>query len=700
MKLSGSIPYTIAIAAICFQFTAQAEAFTPQVDQQSRWIEVTGIERLDSCTRVSVTLKNYPRWWDKVADSGYLIQPGDTTVKYRLTGEENIPLNTRIHMPDSGRHDGTLIFEAIPDGISVLDYVEDAADPRPTVWGIHLDREADGTVPDFINAADYFYKSHSPADQWTGLSRYDDIPRYDLQGKVHLRGKIHDYSPRAGANTFTVRTTDQPTGNQRMNLVEISPDGSFESDIEVMHPQYAYMQGAATGKLFLIPGDTLECVTTTLSSFDTRHNRPVAYFGFRGDPSADIIAINALTDTVSDRYGLERLFEQRPAGVDSLESVLIKENDRLYTLLDSVMTDLPRFIGQLPVSHFAKDILASMAMSSIIERAETNEMYFSFNHTPTMMAPDSINGGFTFDRPYDIPDLETMMSPRRRYIDLIYDNPILICCNYIISNRWEFGYLFSAARCAATGALYPSLVAEYETEGKSSYRLLSEIFADRQRTAGVGNCFAAQLSCVRNLIGNIGSQYRPDRPDMDKASEYVGNLMCFISYPNLSKALTKAYSDYVEEVVKAEVPVQNTSTAVRLDSSAEADVLKEIISPYTGNVLYLDFWGMNCGPCRAGMRSQKELVEKFAADPFRMLYIAEDSGNKASAEKWMEKEGIKGEHIFVSPDNWNRLRALFNFDGIPFGVLIGKNGGILQTGFSWWVHGKDEDLIRRALEER
>lgn len=284
MNLSGSILYTIATAAICLPFAARAEAFTPAVDQQSRWLEVTGIERLDSCTRVSVRLKNYPRWWDKVADSGYLIQPGDTAVKYRLIGEENIPLNTRIHMPDSGRHDGTLIFEAIPDGISVLDYVEDAGEPRPTVWGIHLDKEADGSVPDFINAVSYFDKHHSDADSWTGLSRYDDIPRYDLRGNVHLKGKINDYSPRAGANTFTVRTTDQPTGNQRMNLVEISPDGSFDCDIEVTHPQYAYMQGAATGKLFLIPGDTLECVTTTLASFDTGRNSPVAYFGFRETP--------------------------------------------------------------------------------------------------------------------------------------------------------------------------------------------------------------------------------------------------------------------------------------------------------------------------------------------------------------------------------------------------------------------------------
>ena len=90
------------------------------------------------------------------------------------------------------------------------------------------------------------------------------------------------------------------------------------------------------------------------------------------------------------------------------------------------------------------------------------------------------------------------------------------------------------------------------------------------------------------------------------------------------------------------------------------------------------------------MIRQKPIIESLSDSPFKALYISEDTGGIKEAERWMADENIKGEHIFVSTDNWNRLSALFNFAGIPFGVLVGKiqqsastskNGEILETNF-------------------
>lgn len=54
----------------------------------------------------------------------------------------------------------------------------------------------------------------------------------------------------------------------------------------------------------------------------------------------------------------------------------------------------------------------------------------------------------------------------------------------------------------------------------------------------------------------------------------------------------------------------------------------------------------------------------------------------------------KGEHIFVSDDDWNRLRGIFNFSGIPFGVLIGKDGKVIKTKH---VMTDDDPLLKKAL---
>lgn len=89
-------------------------------------------------------------------------------------------------------------------------------------------------------------------------------------------------------------------------------------------------------------------------------------------------------------------------------------------------------------------------------------------------------------------------------------------------------------------------------------------------------------------------------------------------------------------------------------------------------MLFLDFWGIGCGPCRFGMINQKPMLEQLADRPFKALYIANMADGIEDSKKWLRKEEIGGEHIFVSQDDWNRLAGLFNFSAIPFGVLIGK----------------------------
>ena len=111
-------------------------------------------------------------------------------------------------------------------------------------------------------------------------------------------------------------------------------------------------------------------------------------------------------------------------------------------------------------------------------------------------------------------------------------------------------------------------------------------------------------------------------------------------------------------------------------------------------MLFLDFWGMGCGPCRSGMIRQKPMLEKLSNRPFNALYIADGDDGMEACKKWLRNEGIKGEHIFVSDDDWNRLRGIFNFSGIPFGVLIGKDGKVIKTKH---VMTDDDPLLKKAL---
>lgn len=106
-----------------------------------------------------------------------------------------------------------------------------------------------------------------------------------------------------------------------------------------------------------------------------------------------------------------------------------------------------------------------------------------------------------------------------------------------------------------------------------------------------------------------------------------------------------------------------------------------MIADYKGNVLFLDFWSIGCGPCLNGMKQQKSLIKEYADRPFKALYIAADDVSKMACERWLDKNEIRGEHIFVSPDDWRRLSSIFNFSSIPFGVLIDKNGDVIAKDY-------------------
>ena len=81
-------------------------------------------------------------------------------------------------------------------------------------------------------------------------------------------------------------------------------------------------------------------------------------------------------------------------------------------------------------------------------------------------------------------------------------------------------------------------------------------------------------------------------------------------------------------------------------------------------MLFLDLreWDV---PCRSGMIRQKPMLEKLSNRPFNALYIADGDDGMEACKKWLRKEGIKGEHIFVSDDDWNQASRHIQFLRYP-----------------------------------
>ena len=176
-----------------------------------------------------------------------------------------------------------------------------------------------------------------------------------------------------------------------------------------------------------------------------------------------------------------------------------------------------------------------------------------------------------------------------------------------------------------------------------------------------------QIALSRYIFEEINDEeFTPDQV----AAKFAAAIP-FFQNPIVAYHALDRYRQYVvKEEAKAIVDAKYTPEA---DS-----IFQRIIDAYKGNALYIDFWGMGCGPCRAGMLQDREKVERLKDYPVRFLYICDERDSpREGAEKWMKENNIHGEHIFVSHDEWSLLSSKFNIYGIPFEIGVDKDGNIV-----------------------
>ncbi|MDE6521429.1 MAG: TlpA family protein disulfide reductase [Muribaculaceae bacterium] len=694
MKIKN-ISILTSFAALAFT----ANALLPKTELQPRWLRVTDVERTDSATRVGIRLQNIPNYWVRYNSSARLIADGDTTLQYKLIGTENIDLDKEIWMPASCKHEGVLLFEKVPESIKVVDMVESNIDDvNNNVIGMHLDEAETRTSPAILTMEDIIKKGPKKSEPWTGLdpSRYSDLSFYDKNGKAHIKGRITDYSPRCGFSTVSVTTYNDFIGSQKVNVSNIASDGSFEMDVPVSYPQFDALEFGKTYKnIFLMPGDTISIATCLAVRPDPERGYVAEYFGYEGTPTESSV-INLLADSLINRhYGVNNLWgKYYVAESDSMATMTYQSNERLGNLLDSVVSDLPKLLGDLPVSSFAKDVLSSYAIGKIGLMMDDIEMNFGFAKGPRLKVNEE---GELEQVTGETLDIATITAPKLRHKELILDNPLLLCNSMIQLNRWEYNDLFRKSAMASSGSVeIPGGGGYISTDDPSLPFKIADSYLD---SISVGNCFPAQLVQTKSFINRLNTFETPSSKTLERINQILPNIIKRNNSEVMNTILMEEYNGFVKDVLIAENAIDGSGNdAIIIDGSAEGEVLEKIIAPYRGNVLFLDFWGIGCGPCRSGMVSQKPMLEELADKPFRALYIANADEGLDACKKWLRKEDIKGEHIFVSNDDWLRLRSLFNFSGIPFGVLICKDGKVLKTGYHF--SSTNEVNLLKALEEK
>lgn len=108
------------------------------------------------------------------------------------------------------------------------------------------------------------------------------------------------------------------------------------------------------------------------------------------------------------------------------------------------------------------------------------------------------------------------------------------------------------------------------------------------------------------------------------------------------------------------------------------------LSDFAGKFVLIDFWASWCGPCRQEMKSLLPIYEELTGEDLVFISISLDKREK-DWRRMLEVENLPwimlwNKEGFTIGDEPNDIQRAYGFYGIPFIVLIDKEGRIMERG--------------------
>ena len=446
---------------------------------------------------------------------------------------------------------------------------------------------------------------------------------------------------------FSIIMRDYIVNKEKTSVIEFKPDGTFSMNVYVPYPMQLLVY--PMGTVYACPGDT---VTVSINP-----TAPTKEEGVKFDGTGLSGEVTRLIQVIDPKYckpdWSNNVHEKGP------DSLMVWKDDQVAQmdeLVRQMNAGLPELAGCSPL---ASDILRTHILA---ERLKYIIDYY-------MRAESKLREDSMLDKDAYWQQYYSFVAPRAKYLT---DTPLLmIAGDEFFFNRVEFHLYHPMHRGGVVEFIpfeYTPEDAEYISKQKHIYRreFRSNVMNELHDKLHVSlTDFTAQVCQLRDVFSMI----KWHRDQYDTVVDDFAAAMAVVSQPDLVRQGILAYRDYIRE---NEIKMVEDKPLTKGDS-----IFQRIIAPYKGNVLYVDFWEMSCGPCRGGMLQMRGEVEANKDKPVKYLYVTDDSPEHCKS--FLEPNNIKGEHIFITRSEWGYLQEKFQFTGIPFVVHVDKKGNVREN---------------------
>ena len=132
----------------------------------------------------------------------------------------------------------------------------------------------------------------------------------------------------------------------------------------------------------------------------------------------------------------------------------------------------------------------------------------------------------------------------------------------------------------------------------------------------------------------------------------------------------------------------------KLPEGKATTIFKNIVDKHKGKILFVDFWATTCGPCVGNIKRMKEIraTYKNSKDIDFVFITSKRESPERTYNKFITDQDLVNTYR-LEQDDFNYLRQLFSFNGIPQYIVLNKNGDVIDDDYKMYSFSHTVDNI-------